>query len=330
MRYTGFIVPILIALSATACARAQQAGYVIDPATGRPVPVVQQYGQVAAPGYAPYGQAGYAQTGQASAPAYAYQQQQVQSGGRGLFTGRGLFSSSSSSAAPAYADQYAPQDGVQPGYEAQADSGRQPIAGGKAFASTVMQYHPPQHHPQKPTAQAAYAAADYAGAAYGRRADYAYAEPTQPYTLDSGDKLRIVVFGQEGLTASYLVDASGRITMPLIGSVPARGYTTTALSRMIAERLRQGYVRNPSVTVSVEAYRPFFILGEVTTPGQYPYVPNMTAETAVAIAGGFSPRAYKSTVKLTRNVDGQQVRADVPMNYPLLPGDTVMVKERWF
>jgi polysaccharide export outer membrane protein len=84
------------------------------------------------------------------------------------------------------------------------------------------------------------------------------------------------------------------------------------------------------VTVEVEAYRPFFSLGEVTVPGQYPYVANMTAETAIAIAGGFSPRANKRTVELTRNATGQQFKGEVPLSYPLQPGDTVVIKERWF
>src|SRR5712691_914956 len=89
-----------------------------------------------------------------------------------------------------------------------------------------------------------------------------------PYTLDSGDKLRVVVFGQDGLTNSYSVDAAGSITMPLIGAVPARGLTPAALSEAIAARLRQGFIREPHVAVEIEAYRPFFILGEVTYPGQ--------------------------------------------------------------
>lgn len=146
------------------------------------------------------------------------------------------------------------------------------------------------------------------------------------YTLDSGDKLRVVVFGQEGITGSYTVDASGHVSLPLIGSVPARGTTTLALSRAIAERLKKGFVREPNVTVEVEAYRPFFILGEVTTPGQYQFVPNMTAETAVAIAGGFAPRAFKTTVEITR----AQTKFEAPLNYPVRPGDTIVIKERWF
>ncbi len=156
-------------------------------------------------------------------------------------------------------------------------------------------------------------------------------EPAEaPYTLDSGDRLRVVVFGQEGLTSSYAVDPSGRITMPLIGAVPARGLTTAELQQSIAARLRQGFVREPHVAVEVETYRPFFILGEVTAPGQYAYVPNMTVETAVAIAGGFSPRAFKKKIELHRPVDGMTARVIVHPTHPLRPGDTVVVAERWF
>lgn len=151
-----------------------------------------------------------------------------------------------------------------------------------------------------------------------------------PYLLDAGDRLRIQVFGQEGLTNSYIVDAAGNVSMSLVGSVPARGYTTSELSRAIAARLRNGYVRNPHVSVEVEAYRPFFILGEVNAPGQYPYVPNMTVEAAVAIAGGFAPRASKTDIILARSFNGQTMRGPVPPDYPMRPGDTITVKERWF
>ena len=152
----------------------------------------------------------------------------------------------------------------------------------------------------------------------------------QPYLLDSGDRLRITVFGQDGLTNSYIVDAAGSINVSLIGPVQARGLTPIQLSRAVAGRLKQGYVRDPHVAVEVETYRPFFILGEVTAPGQYPYVANMTVETAVAIAGGFSPRAQKRGVQLTRNMNGQPLRNDVPLNFLVRPGDTIMVGERWF
>ncbi|MDE5442246.1 polysaccharide export protein [Bradyrhizobium sp. CSA207] len=150
------------------------------------------------------------------------------------------------------------------------------------------------------------------------------------YHLDAGDKLRVVVYGQEGLTNSYAIDAGGSITMPLIGAVPARGRTTAGLAGEIGARLRNGYIREPSVAVEIEAYRPFFILGEVSAPGQYPYVPNMTVESAVAIAGGFSPRAKRDVVTITHTEAGGAMRAMVPLGTPLSPGDTVFVGERWF
>ena len=234
---------------------------------------------------------------QYASPVSAYQQPQSTSG-------RGLFNTFRASGDRSTRPSQAPSSQAQPTYQ-QPDA-RPPM---------VMQYRPPA----RPDAKSG-------RSAYG----YAYAPDTAPYTLDSGDKLRVVVFGQDGISGSYLVDAGGNVTLPLIGSVPARGATTKALSHLIAERLKQGYVRQPHVTVSIDQYRPFFILGEVTTPGQYPYVANMTVENAVAIAGGFSPRAYKGKVKVTRNIDGHQVQKEVPFSYRLKPGDTVMVEERWF
>jgi polysaccharide biosynthesis/export protein len=161
---------------------------------------------------------------------------------------------------------------------------------------------------------------------------YAYASAVGPgeYTLDSGDRLRIVVFGQEGLTNAYAVDASGFIDMPLIGTVLARGATTEELAARISAKLRDGFIREPHVAVEIEAYRPFFILGEVTAPGQYPYVANMTAEAAVAIAGGFTPRAFRRNLIVNRNFNGHAMRMTVPLTFPLRPGDTINVQERWF
>jgi polysaccharide export outer membrane protein len=150
------------------------------------------------------------------------------------------------------------------------------------------------------------------------------------YRLDAGDRLRIVIYGQEGLTNTYAIDAGGSITMPLIGAVRARGLTPAGLAAEITGKLRNGYIREPSVAVEIEAYRPFFILGEVAAPGQYPYVPNMSVESAVAIAGGFSPRAKRDRVTLTHSDAGGSIRAVVPLGTPISPGDTVLVGERWF
>jgi polysaccharide export outer membrane protein len=162
-------------------------------------------------------------------------------------------------------------------------------------------------------------------------AEMAYASVSgAPYRLGAGDKLRVVVFGQEGLTNSYSVDANGSITMPLIGTVKARGMTSSELSEAISARLKKGFIREPHVAVEIESHRPFFILGEVTNPGQYPYVANMTVETAVAIAGGFTPRAQKYRVQLSRPAGGDTARGQVPLAYPVQPGDTINVGERWF
>jgi len=150
------------------------------------------------------------------------------------------------------------------------------------------------------------------------------------YRLNAGDKLRVVVYGQEGLTNTYAIDAGGSITMPLIGLVPARGRTPAGLAAEITGKLRHGYIRDPSVAVEIEAYRPFFILGEVAAPGQYPYVPNMSVESAVAIAGGFSPRAQRDRVTLTHTDSSGSMRVAVPLGTALSPGDTVLVGERWF
>ena len=335
MRNARYLLALAAALALAACAR-QQTTYVIDPQTGQPVPVVQQYRQPAygQPQYAqayaqPSQQPPYAQAGQSEnrgfftarqgasvyqpAPAQYVQAQPVAGENRGLFNARR--SAPVYQAPPVqqpYVLQYAP-----PQYAASQYAPPQYTA--PQYAQP--QYAPPQY--ARPQYTAPYAASPYGYA-------YAYAPAEQPYTLDSGDRLRIVVFGQEGISNSYIVDAGGNVNLPLVGVVPARGGTTQQLAQVISDKLKQGYVREPHVSVEVEAYRPFFILGEVTNPGQYPYVANMTAETAVAIAGGFAPRAYKKTVKLTRNVPGQQFNADVPLTTPVRPGDTIVVKERWF
>jgi polysaccharide export outer membrane protein len=161
-------------------------------------------------------------------------------------------------------------------------------------------------------------------------ADYAVSQPAGPYRLASGDRLRIIVFGQDNLSNIYAVDGSGRISMPLIDTVEAQGRTTQQLEKAIEARLRSGFLREPKVSVEVDTYRPFFVLGEVTNSGQFPYVNGMTVQTAVAIAGGFTPRGQRSVAEVTRVVDGQLVTATVPITYPVQPGDTIVIKERWF
>ena len=152
----------------------------------------------------------------------------------------------------------------------------------------------------------------------------------EPYRLDSGDQLRVTVFGQDGLTNTYPVDKAGYITFPLVGDVPARGHTTTELEKYLAGRLGNGYLNSPDVTVQVGQYRPFFIMGEVVNGGQYSYVPGMTVNKAIASAGGFTPRAEQETVDITRQVGNRIITGRVLTSDPILPGDTLYVRERWF
>ena len=159
----------------------------------------------------------------------------------------------------------------------------------------------------------------------------AMAEATiQPYRLDSGDRLRVNVFEQAGLSGTYTVDQAGYVAFPLIGAVPSRGHTLPEMEKMIADKLRQGYLRDPDVTIEVDRYRSVFIMGEVGQAGQYSYVPGMTAQTAIAVAGGYSPRANQRNVDITRKINGKIVTGRVSISDPILAGDTIYVRERLF
>ena len=151
-----------------------------------------------------------------------------------------------------------------------------------------------------------------------------------PYLLGPGDELRIVVYDQPSLTNLYEVDQSGQISMPLIGDVPARDSTADALADRIEARLATSYLRDPNVTVEVANYRPFFVLGEVGDPGQFPYVPGITAETAIAVAGGFTDRANRRVVRVSRTNNGQLFEERMPVTERIRPGDTIYVFESLF
>jgi polysaccharide biosynthesis/export protein len=158
----------------------------------------------------------------------------------------------------------------------------------------------------------------------------AVADSDGPYLLDSGDKLRIFVYGQPNLSRLYTVDHGGWITVPLIGAVAARGLTTFALEKSIKAKLGVEYVKDPHVTVDIAQHRPFFILGEVRSAGQFPYVSGLTVRSAVAIAGGYSERADERKIQITRRINGVVERMDVPADYVVQPGDTLYVYERFF
>lgn len=149
-----------------------------------------------------------------------------------------------------------------------------------------------------------------------------------PYHLDSGDRVRITVFEETSLTNSYAVDQAGFLSVPLVGQLPARGQTTSQIQTALAARLANGFIRDPDVSVEVDQYRPFFIMGEVQSGGQYAYVPGMTVQSAIAAAGGFSTRANQGTVDITRQVSGQVITGRVVTSDPIVPGDTIYVRER--
>jgi polysaccharide biosynthesis/export protein len=154
-------------------------------------------------------------------------------------------------------------------------------------------------------------------------------DPEGAYRLDAGDRLRIFIYGHPNLSRLYTVDHQGMVPVPLIGDVPARGKTTKGLANSIAARLGAKYVKEPQVTVDIAQYRPFFILGEVRSAGQYPYVSGMTVQAAVAIAGGYADRADERRVQITRRINGIIEKMDVPPDYVILPGDTLYIYERW-
>jgi len=164
-----------------------------------------------------------------------------------------------------------------------------------------------------------------------RPAPKAFHEATiQPYRVDSGDRLRVTVFDQKDLTNTYSVDQAGYVAFPLIGSVPARGRTLQELEGQIAAQLQKGYLRNPDVSIEVDRYRSIFVMGEVGQPGQYTYVPGMTVQNAIALAGGYTPRALQANADITRKINGEILTGRVLISDPVLAGDTIYVRERLF
>lgn len=152
----------------------------------------------------------------------------------------------------------------------------------------------------------------------------------QPYRVDSGDRLRVTVFDQKDLSTTYSVDQAGYISFPLVGTIAARGRTLQELEGQIAAKLRQGYLRDPDVSIEVDRYRSIFVMGEVGQPGQYSYVPGMTIQSAIAVAGGFSPRANQANADVTRKINGQILTGRVTISNAVLAGDTIYIRERLF
>jgi len=158
----------------------------------------------------------------------------------------------------------------------------------------------------------------------------AIAQGVPEYTLGPGDQLHVTVFGQEDLSGDFELDGSGTLTMPLLGQLPAMGRTVRELQNEITVALDRDYLVNPKVSVEVLTYRPFYILGEVESPGRYPYEVGLTVRRAAALAGGYTRRASKGSALVIRNVDGGQDKQTVDEDSLVFPGDTIEIKRRVF
>lgn len=163
----------------------------------------------------------------------------------------------------------------------------------------------------------------------GRPATY-LVQTKGPYALDTGDVVRVTVYGEAEMTKSYRVDDGGAISLPLVGSIGVRGMTTQMTAASITASLADGYIREPSVAVEIETYRPFFIQGAVKGAGQFTYVYGMTVRAAISTAGGFSDTADRSRAIVYRRQGKEMAKGTVDLDFPIYPGDTVVISERWF
>ncbi|HYN76533.1 MAG TPA: polysaccharide biosynthesis/export family protein [Lamprocystis sp. (in: g-proteobacteria)] len=156
-----------------------------------------------------------------------------------------------------------------------------------------------------------------------------HADDLQGYRLSSGDKVRIAVFGEDDLTVTGEVSDRGTISFPLLGELKVAGLTPGALESLVAGRLRGPYLVDPRVTVSIEAYRQFFVMGQVNKPGSYAYLPGLTVRKAISIAGGYTERASRKNTFVVPEAQSTQERR-VGQDDQIGPGDTIVVKESFF
>jgi polysaccharide export outer membrane protein len=185
--------------------------------------------------------------------------------------------------------------------------------------------------PVPPAAGGTVPAAAVAGGVSGDVDRYA-TQPAQldDYQLGTGDKIRVTVFNEPTLSGDFAVGADGQLSLPLIGNVPARGKRPSEIATAVQTALAGGYLRNPQVSAEVTVYRPFFILGEVKMPGQYPYAVGLTVFNAIATAQGYTPRSDRRNVFVRRAGQGQEERFKLTPDLRILPGDTIRIGERYF
>ena len=159
---------------------------------------------------------------------------------------------------------------------------------------------------------------------------FALAGEKTDYRLAAGDTVRVTVYGHEDLSGEFEVDGAGRISLPLIREVPAAGRSLHELEELITDKLSPDYLKEPRVSAEVQNYRPFYIIGEVSEPGSYPYVNGMTVINAVAVAGGFTYRARKGRIRIARESGDVTTELEVSNDTVVMPGDVIEVPERFF
>lgn len=162
------------------------------------------------------------------------------------------------------------------------------------------------------------------------RASEGLENPITNYALGTGDRVKIVIFGEDDLSGEYELDGSGYISLPLVGEFDLKGLTVREAETQIEEKLNQGYLKDPKVGVEVLNYRPFYILGEVNLPGSYPYVSGMTVLNAIALGGGYTYRADENDITILRDTDLDKTTRRASADTLVLPGDVVRVQERFF
>jgi polysaccharide export outer membrane protein len=155
-------------------------------------------------------------------------------------------------------------------------------------------------------------------------------KPAPEYKLGTGDQLQVSVFGQQDLSGKFEVDGNGNLVLPLIGELHAEGRTVKDVQDAITSELDKNFLVNPKVTVQVLNYRPFYILGEINKPGSYPYVVGLTLRQAVAIAGGYTRRAKTDVAQVIHSGKSSAGASEVGPDDPVLPGDTIEVRRRFF
>jgi polysaccharide export outer membrane protein len=253
----------------------------------------------------------------------------------------GTYAAPLGSAAPAAVTVQPPYQPPQQVYQAApGDYGYKPDAQPQAAPYGYKADGPPQQLAAAYTPPPAYRPSIADNAPYGYKPDtgpvaggYApvgYGRANADYVLGPGDKLKLNVFDETDLSGDYTIDGSGYVRLPLIGQVRAAGYTAQQLEGAIGSALAQGYLKSPRVAVEVSTYRPFYIIGAVNRPGEYPYVNHMNALNAIALAGGYTNTAVESVIYIRREGSNQEVRMGTDRATQIYPGDVVRVNNTVF